>query len=54
MSGLDNHISQTISTLNRLMACVPFGIAGAVIGHLLMEYSLSVMSMFGGRGLEVL
>jgi len=30
-----------------VMACVPFGIVGAVIGHLLMGYSLSVMSMFG-------
>ncbi|MBT8357948.1 MAG: efflux RND transporter permease subunit, partial [Desulfobacterales bacterium] len=30
-----------------VMACVPFGIVGAVIGHLLMGYSLSIMSMFG-------
>ena len=30
-----------------VMACVPFGIVGAVLGHLLMGYSLSVMSMFG-------
>jgi multidrug efflux pump subunit AcrB len=30
-----------------VMACVPFGIVGAVAGHLLMGYSLSVMSMFG-------
>ena len=27
--------------------CVPFGIVGAIIGHLIMGYSLSVMSMFG-------
>ncbi|SHJ36562.1 Multidrug efflux pump subunit AcrB [Malonomonas rubra DSM 5091] len=30
-----------------IMACIPFGIVGAVIGHLLLGYSLSVMSMFG-------
>jgi multidrug efflux pump subunit AcrB len=27
--------------------CVPFGIVGAIIGHMIMGYSLSVMSMFG-------
>ncbi|CAN2041671.1 Acriflavin resistance protein [Candidatus Magnetomoraceae bacterium gMMP-15] len=30
-----------------VMTSIPFGIVGAVIGHLLMGYSLSVMSMFG-------
>jgi len=30
-----------------IMMCVPFGIVGAVIGHLVMGYSLSVVSMFG-------
>ncbi len=30
-----------------IMLSIPFGIVGAVIGHLLMGYSLSVMSMFG-------
>jgi multidrug efflux pump subunit AcrB len=30
-----------------IMFCIPFGIIGAVIGHLLMGYSLSVMSLFG-------
>ena len=30
-----------------IMASIPFGIIGAVIGHLLMGYSLSVISMFG-------
>ncbi len=30
-----------------IMLCIPFGIVGAVIGHLLLGYSLSVMSMFG-------
>ena len=30
-----------------IMICIPFGIVGAVIGHLIMGYSLSVMSMFG-------
>ena len=30
-----------------IMACIPFGIVGAVIGHILMGYSLSIMSMFG-------
>ncbi len=30
-----------------IMSCIPFGIVGVVFGHLLMGYSLSVMSLFG-------
>ncbi len=30
-----------------IMVAIPFGIVGAVVGHLIMGYSLSVMSMFG-------
>lgn len=30
-----------------IMAAIPFGIVGAMIGHLIMGYSLSVLSMFG-------
>ena len=30
-----------------IMISIPFGIVGAVTGHLIMGYSLSVMSMFG-------
>jgi len=30
-----------------IMAAIPFGLVGAVIGHLIMGYSLSVLSMFG-------
>ncbi len=30
-----------------IMISIPFGIVGAVVGHLLMGYSLSLMSMFG-------
>ncbi len=30
-----------------IMMAVPFGIVGAVLGHLIMGYSLSVISMFG-------
>ncbi|MBW1899849.1 MAG: efflux RND transporter permease subunit, partial [Deltaproteobacteria bacterium] len=30
-----------------IMVSVPFGIVGAVVGHLIMGYSLSIMSMFG-------
>lgn len=30
-----------------IMLSIPFGIVGAVIGHLLMGYSLSIISMFG-------
>ena len=34
-----------------VMAAIPFGIAGAVIGHLLMGYNLSLISLFGIVGL---
>ena len=30
-----------------IMFCIPFGIIGAVFGHLIMGYSLSIMSIFG-------
>ncbi len=30
-----------------VMASIPFGIIGAVLGHMIMGYSLSVVSMFG-------
>ena len=30
-----------------IMFCIPFGVIGAVFGHILMGYSLSVMSLFG-------
>jgi multidrug efflux pump subunit AcrB len=30
-----------------IMFCIPFGMIGAVVGHLVMGYSLSVMSLFG-------
>ena len=30
-----------------IMLAIPFGIVGAVIGHMIMGYSLSVVSMFG-------
>lgn len=30
-----------------IMVCIPFGMVGAIIGHLLMGYTLSVMSLFG-------
>ncbi len=30
-----------------VMCAIPFGLVGAVLGHLLMGYSLSVISMFG-------
>jgi multidrug efflux pump subunit AcrB len=30
-----------------IMVAIPFGIVGAVIGHLIMGYSLSILSMFG-------
>jgi len=30
-----------------IMLAIPFGIVGAVIGHIIMGYSLSVLSMFG-------
>jgi multidrug efflux pump subunit AcrB len=29
------------------MVAIPFGMVGAVVGHLIMGYSLSVISMFG-------
>jgi len=30
-----------------IMAAIPFGIVGGIAGHLIMGYSLSIMSMFG-------
>lgn len=30
-----------------IMVSIPFGIIGAIIGHVMMGYSLSIMSMFG-------
>jgi multidrug efflux pump subunit AcrB len=30
-----------------IMVCIPFGLVGAVLGHIVMGYSLSIMSMFG-------
>ncbi len=30
-----------------IMVCIPFGIVGAVLGHILLGYSLSLMSLFG-------
>ena len=30
-----------------IMAAIPFGIVGAVIGHMIMGFSLSILSMFG-------
>ncbi len=30
-----------------VMICIPFGIIGAVIGHLIMGYSISIISMLG-------
>ena len=30
-----------------IMAAIPFGLVGAVIGHIIMGYSLSVLSLFG-------
>jgi len=30
-----------------IMVSIPFGIVGAIVGHLLMGYSLSILSMFG-------
>ena len=30
-----------------VMAAIPFGLIGAVIGHIIMGYSLSVLSLFG-------
>jgi len=30
-----------------IMFCIPFGVIGAIAGHIIMGYSLSVMSLFG-------
>jgi len=30
-----------------IMFCIPFGIIGAIIGHVIMGYALSLMSLFG-------
>lgn len=30
-----------------IMFCIPFGIIGAIMGHIIMGYSLSLMSLFG-------
>ncbi len=30
-----------------IMAVIPFGIVGAIVGHMLMGYALSIMSVFG-------
>ncbi|MBE0596911.1 MAG: efflux RND transporter permease subunit [Desulfuromonadales bacterium] len=30
-----------------IMAAIPFGVVGAIVGHLLMGYSLSMLSVFG-------
>jgi multidrug efflux pump subunit AcrB len=30
-----------------IMAAIPFGLVGAVVGHILLGYSLSLMSLFG-------
>jgi multidrug efflux pump subunit AcrB len=30
-----------------IMCCIPFGIVGAVVGHVIMGYNLSLMSLFG-------
>jgi multidrug efflux pump subunit AcrB len=35
-----------------VMAAIPFGIVGAVLGHKLMGYDLSMMSLFGIVGLS--
>jgi multidrug efflux pump subunit AcrB len=35
-----------------VMAAIPFGIVGAVLGHMLMGYDLSMMSLFGIVGLS--
>ncbi len=34
-----------------VMVSIPFGLGGAVVGHLIMGYSLSIMSMMGGVAL---
>ena len=30
-----------------IMFCIPFGMIGAIAGHVIMGYSLSIMSLFG-------
>ncbi len=30
-----------------IMFCIPFGMIGAIVGHIIMGYSLSIMSLFG-------
>jgi len=30
-----------------IMVCIPFGIIGAVAGHIIMGYSMSILSLFG-------
>jgi len=35
-----------------VMAAIPFGIVGAVIGHLIMGFNLSIISIFGIVGLS--
>lgn len=30
-----------------IMVCIPFGLIGALVGHILLGYTLSVMSLFG-------
>ena len=29
------------------MSAIPFGLVGAIVGHMLMGYSMSIISMFG-------
>jgi multidrug efflux pump subunit AcrB len=35
-----------------VMAAIPFGIVGAVLGHLIMGFNLSIISLFGILGLS--
>jgi multidrug efflux pump subunit AcrB len=35
-----------------VMAAIPFGIVGAIIGHLLMGFNISIISLFGIVGLS--
>ncbi len=37
-----------------VMAAIPFGIVGAVIGHILLGYDLSLVSLMGVIALQVL
>jgi len=39
---LDSYVQPLI-----IMFSIPFGIVGAIAGHIVMDYSLSIMSMFG-------